>query len=169
MPSGANKPIHLLGMVTFASLLRSEKSKMYAIDCPHLESLTCSGITLMFMGTPAVPKLYCNLEGIFSEEKANELPVSSPYNHKIKLEGDCWPPYSPIYPLSTPKLQVLREYLNDNLVKGFIQHSTLSTGAPILFVKKKDGSLQLCIDYCRLTLLTKKNWYPLPLIGEALD
>ena len=45
----------------------------------------------------------------------------------------------------------------------------MSTSTPILFVKKKDGSLWLCIDYCRLNLLIKKNWYPLPLIGEALD
>ena len=74
----------------------------------------------MSMGTPAVPKLYHNLEGVFSEEKANELLVSSPYDHEIKLEGDCQPPYGLIYPLSTPKLQVLREYLHDNLVKGFI-------------------------------------------------
>ena len=65
-------------------------------------------------------KPYHNLEGIFSKEKANELPVSSPYNHEIKLKGDCQPPYGPIYPLSTPKLHVLREYLHDNLVKGFI-------------------------------------------------
>ena len=169
MPSGANKPIHLLGVVTFASLLRSEKSQVYAIDCQHLGSLTCGGTTLMSMGTPAVLKLYHDLEGVFSEEKANELPVSSPYNHKIKLEGDCQPPYGPIYPLSTPELHVLREYFHDNLAKGFIRHSTLSAGAPILFVKKKDSSLQLCIDYCRLNLLTKKNWYPLPLISEALD
>ena len=65
-------------------------------------------------------KPYHNLEGVFSKEKANELLVSSPYNHKIKLERDCQPPYGPIYPLSTPKLQVLREYLHDNLAKGFI-------------------------------------------------
>ena len=123
----------------------------------------------MFMGTPAVPKPYCNLEGIFSKEKANELLVSSPYNHKIELEGDRQPPYGSIYPLSTPELHVLREYLYDNLVKGFIQHSTSSASAPILFVKKKDSSLWLCVDYHRLNLLTKKNWYPLPLIGEALD
>ena len=168
-PSGANKPICLLDVVTFASLLQSEKSQVYAIDCQHLGSLTCGGTTLMFIGTPAMPKLYCNLEGIFSEEKANELPVSDPYNHEIKLKGDCQPPYSPIYPLSTPKLHVLREYLHDNLVKGFIQHSTSSASALILFVKKKDGSLWLCINYRRLNLLTKKNWYPLPLIGEALD
>ena len=63
------------------------------------------------MGTSAIPKLYYNLEGIFSEEKANELPVSSSYNHKIKLERDCQSSYSLIYPLSTLKLQVLREYL----------------------------------------------------------
>ena len=122
----------------------------------------------MSIRTSAVPKLYHNLKGIFSE-KANELPVSSLYNHKIKLKRDHQPPYGLIYPLSTPKLQVLREYLHNNLAKGFIRHSTLSTSIPILFVKKKDGSLQLCIDYRRLNLLTKKNWYPLPLIGEALD
>ena len=67
-----------------------------------------------------MPKLYHDLEDVFSKEKANELLVSSPYNHEIKLEGDHWPPYGPIYPLSTPKLHVLREYLYDNLAKGFI-------------------------------------------------
>ena len=72
------------------------------------------------MGTPAVLKLYYDLEGIFSKEKANELPISSLYNHKIKLKRDCQPPYSLVYPLSTSKLQVLREYLYDNLAKRFI-------------------------------------------------
>ena len=123
----------------------------------------------MFMKTPAVLKPYCNLEGIFSKEKANELPASSSYNHKIKLERDHQSSYSPIYPLSTFKLQVLREYLYENLMKKFPQHSTSSASIPILFVKKKDGSLQLCINYHRLNLLMKKNWYPLPLISEALD
>ena len=123
----------------------------------------------MSMGTPAVLKPYRDLEGIFSKEKANELPVSSSYDHKIELEGDCQPPYGPIYPLSIPELHVLREYLHDNLAKGFIRHSTSSAGTPILFVKKKDGSLWLCVDYRGLNLLTKKNWYPLPLIGEALN
>ena len=68
-----------------------------------------------------------------------------------------------------PHGAIAPDNLHDNLAKGFIQHSTLSTGTPILFVKKKDGSLRLCVNYHRLNLLTKKNWYPLPLIGEALD
>ena len=167
MLSGANKPIHLFSMVTFASLLQSEKSQMYIINCQYLKSLIYGSTALMSMVTPAILKLYYNLESIFSKEKANELLISSPYNHKIKLEGDCQPSYNPIYPLSTFKLQVLREYLYDNLMKRFLQHSTSSTSTPILFIKKKDSSLQLCINYCRLNQLTKKNWYPLLLISKT--
>ena len=65
-------------------------------------------------------KSYHNLEGIFSKEKANELPVSSSYNYKIELERDFQPSYSSIYQLSTFKLQVFRKYLYENLAKRFI-------------------------------------------------
>ncbi len=63
----------------------------------------------------------------------------------------------------------MRDYLTKNLAKGFVQHSKSPTGAPILFVKKKDGSLRLCVDYCGLNKITKKNQYPLPLISSLLD
>jgi len=68
-----------------------------------------------------------------------------------------------------PKLQALRDYLTENLAKGFVQHSKSPAGAPILFVKKKDGSFRLCVDYCELNKITKKNRYPLPLISGILD
>ena len=64
---------------------------------------------------------------------------------------------------------MLREYIDDNLSKGFIRQSTSPAGAPILFVKKKDGSLRLCVDYRGLNRVTVKNRYLLPLISEALD
>jgi len=64
---------------------------------------------------------------------------------------------------------VLHEYLNDNLKKGFIQHLKSATNAPILFVKKKDGSLQICVNYCGLNQLTIKNHYLSPLISRLLD
>ena len=60
-------------------------------------------------------------------------------------------------------------YLDENLEKGFIQPSKSPAGAPILFVKKKDGSLRLCVDYRGLNKLTVRNRYPLPLIPELLD
>jgi hypothetical protein len=64
---------------------------------------------------------------------------------------------------------VLDQYIKDNLRKGFIRHSQSPAAAPILFVKKPDGSLRLCVDYRGLNKITIKNRYPLPLITELLD
>jgi hypothetical protein len=64
------------------------------------------------------------------------------------------------------KLTMLHEYIDENLSKNFIRHSKSPTGAPILFVKKKDGSLRMCVDYRGLNKVTKKNRYPLPLISR---
>jgi hypothetical protein len=71
--------------------------------------------------------------------------------------------------MSEPESKALREYIDENLAKGFIRHSKSSAGAPVLFVKKKDGSLRLCVDYRGLNRITAKNKYPLPLISALLD
>ena len=63
----------------------------------------------------------------------------------------------------------LKRQLEELLGKGFIRPSTSSWGAPVLFVKKKDGSFRLCIDYKGLNKVTIKNKYPLPRIDELLD
>ena len=55
------------------------------------------------------------------------------------------------------------------LGKGFIRSSHSPAGAPVLFAKKKDGSLRLCVDYRALNRITRKNRYPLPLIGTLVD
>ena len=75
----------------------------------------------------------------------------------------------PLYNLSETELKTLWDYLETNLASGFIRRSTSPAGAPILFVKKKDGSLRLCIDYRGLNAITIQDRYPLPLIPEILD
>ena len=60
-------------------------------------------------------------------------------------------------------------YIETNLKNGFIKPSKSPARAPILFDKKPDGSLRLCVDYQGLNNLTIKNRYPLPLVGESLD
>ncbi|MGH7240162.1 MAG: reverse transcriptase family protein [Candidatus Saccharimonadales bacterium] len=55
------------------------------------------------------------------------------------------------------------------LTKGFICPSSSSAGAPVVFTKKKDGTLRVCIDYRGLNRITLKNRYPLPLIGNLID
>jgi hypothetical protein len=64
---------------------------------------------------------------------------------------------------------VLKEWLEENLKKGFIRESKSPAGAPILFAPKKDSSLQLCVDYRGLNNVTIKNCYPLPLITKIID
>ena len=60
-------------------------------------------------------------------------------------------------------------FIDENLNTGFICPTTSSHAAPVLFVKKKDGSLQLCVDFRGLNKITKKDRYPLPLISNLLD
>jgi len=61
------------------------------------------------------------------------------------------------------------EFLDENLRIGFIRPSKAGHGAPILFIKKKDGSLRLCVNFHGLNRITKKDRYPLPLISNLLD
>ncbi|KAJ8457717.1 hypothetical protein ONZ51_g11357 [Trametes cubensis] len=71
--------------------------------------------------------------------------------------------------LSKLELDTLREYIDENLRSGFIRPSNSPCGAPVLFVKKKDGSLRLCVDYRGLNKITRKDRYPLPLVSDLLD
>ena len=91
-------------------------------------------------------------------------------NHAIRLVKDYQQlPYEPIYSLGLVELKTLKTYIETNLANGFIKPSKSSTGAPILFNRKSDGFLRLCVDYRGFNNLTIRNWYPLLLIGESLD
>ncbi|GJT02010.1 putative reverse transcriptase domain-containing protein [Tanacetum coccineum] len=78
---------------------------------------------------------------------------------KVFLELDLW----------NSKMKELSEQLQELSDKGFIRHSSSPWGAPVLFVKKKDGSFRMCIDYHELNKLTVKNCYPLPRINDLFD
>ena len=73
------------------------------------------------------------------------------------------------YRMAPAELRELKLQLQELLDKGFIRPSTSPWGAPVLFVKKKDGTLRLCIDYRGLNKVTIKNKYPLPRIDDLLD
>ena len=89
--------------------------------------------------------------------------------HVIELEESKQPLYGPIYSLEPVELKTLKTYIETNLANGFIQALKLPAGAPILFVRKLDSSLCLCVNYQGLNNLTVKNQYSLPLIGKFLD
>ena len=71
-----------------------------------------------------------------------------------------------IYKLTEIELVALKEFIQENLQKGYIRLSQLLAGYPVLFSLKKNGKLRLYIDYRQLNSITKKDRYPLPLISE---
>jgi hypothetical protein len=78
-------------------------------------------------------------------------------NHKIKLTQANSLSYSPLYQITTKKLLAVKEYLLENLHKGFIMPSSSFFVSPVFFVTKPNSSLRFCVDYCKLNSLTKKD------------
>ena len=97
------------------------------------------------------------------------LALHQPYDLKIILEEGAKPIHRPIYSLSPMELTALREFLEENTKNSFIQPSKSPWGSPVLFVKKKDSSLHLCIDFHALNRVTEKDHYPLLLIPDLLN
>ena len=77
--------------------------------------------------------------------------------------------YKSLYNLSKTELTTLQDYINMNLLNDFIKPFKLSAEASILFIKKKDDTLKLCVDYRDLNLVMIKNYYLLSLIDKSLN
>ena len=114
---------------------------------------------LLFDEAPTeVPAEYSDYSDVFSAENAAELPENTGMNeHAIELEEGKQPPFGPIYSLGPVELETLKTYIKTNLANGFIRPFKSPAGAPILFDRKPDGSLRLCVDYWGLNNITIKN------------
>ncbi|GKB26362.1 putative reverse transcriptase domain-containing protein, partial [Tanacetum coccineum] len=96
-----------------------------------------------------------------------------PLTRQVEFQIDLVPGAAPVarapYRLAPSEMKELSEQLKELSDKGFIRPSSSPWGAPVLFVKKKDGSFRMCIDYRELNKLTVKNRYPLPRIDDLFD
>ena len=106
---------------------------------------------------------------VFPDALPHGLPPSRDVDHRIELVPGSIPPSRPTYRQSASELAELKSQLAELIALGFIQPSKSPYGAPVLFVKKKDGTTRMCIDYRALNDITIKNAYPLPLVGELFD
>jgi len=98
-----------------------------------------------------------------------ELPPSRDVDFSIDLIPGVGPVSMAPYKMAPAELAELKKQIEDLLEKKFIRPSASPWGAPVLLVKKKDGSSRLCVDYRQLNKLTIKNKYPLPRIDDLLD
>ncbi|KAL0537615.1 hypothetical protein IC582_026598 [Cucumis melo] len=105
---------------------------------------------------------------VFPEELPG-LPPHREVEFAIELESGTVPISRGPYRMAPTELKELKVQLQELLDKGFIRPSVSPWSAPVLFVKKKDGSMRLCIDYRELNKVTVKNRYPLPRIDDLFD
>jgi hypothetical protein len=134
-----------------------------------LNALKVSDVGTSAVDQKALERLLHRYRARFPDELPKFKPVGNMVRHTIPLEPGAKPPCRPMYRLSQPELEELRKQISELLMKGYIEPSSSPYGAPVLFVKKKDGSLRMCIDYRALNQLTVKNKYPLPRIDDLLD
>jgi len=118
--------------------------------------------------TSVISSVYAKYKNIFFKVEVRHLSAHEKHDHVIDINDENFL-YESLYNLSNKKLQVLWSYLNNILVKNWIQHSVNSVEASVLFILKKDDDLQLCVDYCELNKMTVKNHHFLLLISEILN
>jgi hypothetical protein len=106
---------------------------------------------------------------VFPDHLPSGLPPSRDVDHRIELTPGTVPPSRGTNRMSPMEMDELKSQLDELIASGFIQPSKSPFGAPILFVKKKDGTMRMCIDYRALNAVTIKNSYPLPRIDELFD
>ena len=118
---------------------------------------------------PQVQELLQEYKDIFPDDLPKGLLPSRALEHHIELVPGAEPIARAPFRLSFGELQEMKKQLDELLEKGHIQPSVSPFGAPVLFIKKKDGALRMCIDYQLLNQLTVKNRYALPWVDDLLD
>ncbi len=106
---------------------------------------------------------------VMPEELPEDLPPKRRVDHAIKVMPGVTPPAKAPYRMTHEELKELKVQLEELLAKGYIKPSKSPSGAPVLFVHKKDGTLRMCVDYRTLNKVMVKNRYPLLRIDDLFD
>ncbi len=94
---------------------------------------------------------------MFKEELPTKIPKYSKWDYAINLINGVTPMFHKIYSLLPIELDILREYFNNMLRKGYIRPLTSKAGYLVMFILKKNSKLRLVINYYRLNIITKKD------------
>jgi hypothetical protein len=104
---------------------------------------------------------------VFSETAFDSLPERRKWDHAIELEREPSPGFREVYPMTLTEQMEMDTFLEEALATGHIRQSKSPLGAPVFFIKKKDGKLRFVQDYQALNAITR-NQYPLPLIDDLI-
>lgn len=148
-------------------LLRREELPSNLYQFHTLNSISSQETMDIQYEDSGIPTFLASYASVFNPQESKELPPRRPYDMKINLIEGTTPPWGRIIPLSTADNNLLLDYINEELEKGFIERSTSPCSSPIFFVGKSDGSKRPCIDFRALNAITIKDRCPIP-SAEAL-
>jgi hypothetical protein len=115
-----------------------------------------------------VPTSLHSYADVFSETAFDSLPERHKWDHAIELECEPSPGFRKVYLMTLTEQTEMDTFLEEALATGHIRQSKSPLGAPVFFIKKKDGKLRFIQDYRALNAITRKNQYPLPLINDLI-
>jgi hypothetical protein len=146
------------------------ESPVYGITVLQLSAHPVTASSLHHLTAPSLEHIPIAHEypDVFPDDLPGMLPDRD-VEFTIELQPDTSPISRRPYKMTPKELAELKVQLNELRDKGFIRPSSLPWGCPALFVKKKDQSLRLCVDYRPLNAITIKNKYPLPRIDILFD
>jgi hypothetical protein len=175
VPANNSEPNSTLNFISSKQILRqkSDIANLYLVyinydDINDNSTLVCNSIDSRDKNF-TVDKLLKKYSDVFPDDLPSGLPPTRAIDHKIEIIPGSSPPCSTMYRMSPSELDELKKQLQELIQHKFIRPSKSSYGAPVLFVKKKDGSMRMCIDYRALNKITVKNKYPLPRVDELFD
>lgn len=171
----AKPKVELISKKRLAKCIRKGE-KCYAVLLRHItyesdvkSKLPLSSIEVGQNRHSKIQDVLEEFKDVFPDDLPDGLPPQRESDFHIELTSDATPQKKGIYRLSDSELQEMRRQLAELLRKGHIRPSKSPWGAPVLFVRKKDGGLRMCVDYRALNKLTIRNSYPLPRIDDIFD
>lgn len=117
----------------------------------------------------SIPAEIADYEDVFHKSSANTLHPHFSTDIHIALMNNKTLSKCLLYSMSELELYLLKKYIDDNLIKGFIHLSKSLFTSSVLFADKKKGDKRFCVDYCKLNTITVKNQYAIPLISDLLE
>ena len=164
--------------IKFAKRFRISTKEQFKQDVRMSESIFVVNVTNKVIKSStdsspsdlALEKLLYHYSDLFVADLPSCLPPSRPgIDHRIRTESNARIPQKNPYRLSHAENLELQRQIEDLLKKGLITKSNSPYSSPVLFVRKKDGTMRMCIDYRALNDITIKDRFPLPHIGDLLD
>jgi len=163
--------ISMINTVTYKCLCQNKENAFFQINLvlgqKSLER--ASYVSSLDADLSDIPCDYHQYADMFCKQGTKTLPQHCPFNLFIQIKDGKTPSLGPIYSLSALELQTLWDFIDENLKTRLIRPLQSPYEIPILFVKKKNGSLRLCVNYWGLNKITRKDCYFIPLVSDLLD